>query len=67
MCRPNTNTPATGWDTHAQVRQEVGFTKGRIIVRGKLVTRGQAKPADYILYYKPNIPMLARGTQTARR
>ena len=33
------------------------FTKGRIIVRGKLVTRGQAKRADYILYYKPNIPL----------
>jgi type I restriction enzyme R subunit len=27
----------------SQVREEVGFTKGRIIVRGKLVTRGQAK------------------------
>ena len=43
--------------THAQVREEVGFTKGRIIVRGKLVTRGKAKRADYILYYKPNIPI----------
>ena len=40
-----------------QVREEVSFTKGRIIVRGKLVTRGQAKRADYILYYKPNIPI----------
>ena len=35
--------------------EEVAFTKGRIIVRGKLVTRGKAKRADYILYYKPNI------------
>ena len=33
------------------------FTKGRIIVRGKLVTRGKAQRADYILYYKPNIPI----------
>lgn len=33
------------------------FTKGRIIVRGKLVTRGKAKFADYILYYRPNIPI----------
>ena len=40
-----------------QIREEVGFTKGRIIVRGKLVTRGQANRADYILYYKPNIPL----------
>ena len=40
-----------------QVREEVNFTNGRIIVRGKLVTRGKAKRADYILYYKPNIPI----------
>src|SRR5664279_1530548 len=36
---------------------QVSFTKGRIIVRGKLVSRGKAKRADYILYYKPNIPL----------
>lgn len=47
----------SGWDPMSQVREEVSFTKGRIIVRGKLVTRGKAKRADYILYYKPNIPI----------
>src|SRR5271154_4644087 len=46
-----------GWDEMSQIREEVSFTKGRIIVRGKLVTRGQGKRADYILYYKPNIPL----------
>jgi type I restriction enzyme R subunit len=40
-----------------QIREEVGFTKGRIIVRGKLVSRGKAKRADYVLYFKPNIPI----------
>jgi type I restriction enzyme R subunit len=53
-------TPAltqAGWDLLSQAREEVAFTKGRIIVRGKLVTRGKAKRADYILYYKPNIPI----------
>ncbi len=53
-------TPAllgAGWDNHAQIREEVSFTKGRIIVRGKLVTRGKAKRADYVLFYKPNIPL----------
>ncbi len=48
-------TPAivqSGWDEISQIRREVSFTKGRIIVRGKLVTRGKAKRADYILYYK---------------
>ena len=53
-------TPAlrgAGWDEISQLREEVSFTKGRIIVRGKLVTRGKAKRADYILYFKPNIPI----------
>ena len=30
-----------GWDGMMQIREEVAFTKGRIIVRGKLVTRGK--------------------------
>ena len=53
-------TPAVkdaGWDDMSQIREQVYFTKGRIIVRGKLVTRGKAKFADYILYFKPNIPI----------
>src|SRR6478735_11466993 len=53
-------TPAVrnaGWDEMLQIREEVSFTKGRIIVRGKLVSRGKAKRADYILYFKPNIPL----------
>src|SRR4051794_15284386 len=48
---------AAGWDALLQIREEVSFTKGRIIVRGKLVSRGKGKRADYILYYKPNIPI----------
>lgn len=53
-------TPAitgAGWDLHSQIREEVSFTKGRVIVRGKLHTRGEQKRADYILYYKSNIPL----------
>jgi type I restriction enzyme, R subunit len=53
-------TPAVrqaGWDELLQIREEVSFTKGRIIVRGKLVTRGRAKRADYVLYHKPNLPI----------
>jgi type I restriction enzyme R subunit len=46
-----------GWDMMLQVREEVFFTKGRITVRGKLVARGNAKKADFVLYYKPNIPI----------
>ena len=40
---------AAGWDQMCQVREEVGFTKGRIVVRGKMVSRGQSKRADYLL------------------
>jgi len=48
---------AAGWDIHSQIREEVGFTDGRIYVRGKLHARGTQKRADYILYHKPNIPL----------
>ena len=53
-------TPAltkSGWDVNAQIREEVTFTKGRVIVRGKMVARGEVRRADYVLYYKPNIPI----------
>ena len=46
-----------GWNLRTQVREEVSFTDGRIIVQGKLYTRGTRKRADYILYYKPNVPI----------
>jgi type I restriction enzyme R subunit len=48
---------AAGWNVDTQIREEVGFTDGRIYVRGKIHTRGAQKRADYILYYKPNIPI----------
>ncbi len=53
-------TPAVqsaGWDLQTQIREEVSFTAGRIIVRGKLHSRGKAKRADYVLYHKPNQPI----------
>ncbi|MCG7932142.1 MAG: DEAD/DEAH box helicase family protein [Candidatus Thiodiazotropha lotti] len=46
-----------GWDMLTQIREEVSFTDGRIYVKGNLTTRGKRKRADYILYYKPNIPI----------
>ena len=53
-------TPAilkAGWNKDSQIREEVSFTAGKVIVRGKLVSRGKGKRADYILYYKNNIPL----------
>jgi type I restriction enzyme, R subunit len=45
------------WNVMTQVREEAYFTKGRVIVRGKTVKRGEARKADYILFYKPNLPI----------
>lgn len=53
-------TPAlekAGWDKQLQILEEVSFTDGRIYVKGKITARGKRKRTDYILYYKPNIPI----------
>lgn len=53
-------TPAiekSGWDKLTQLLEEISFTDGKIYVRGKMTARGARKRADYILYYKPNIPI----------
>ena len=48
---------ASGWDLMSQLREEAYFTKGRVMVRGKTVARGEANKADYLLFYKPNLPI----------
>jgi len=53
-------TPAilkAGWDEQTQLGREVYFTDGRIYVKGKITARGKRKFADYILFYKPNVPI----------
>lgn len=53
-------TPAVtsaGWDVKTQIRFEHAFTAGRIIVRGNITSRGKQKRADYILFYKNNLPL----------
>lgn len=53
-------TPAlerSGWDISTQIREEFSLTDGRILVRGKLHTRAKNKRADYVLFYKPNLPI----------
>ena len=53
-------TPAiigAGWDQRTQVRREYTFTAGRVIVRGKLGSRGKKKRADYLLFYQTNLPL----------
>lgn len=53
-------TPAlkkAGWDIHKHIREELYLTDGKIHVVGKKHIRGNRKYADYVLYYKPNIPI----------
>lgn len=53
-------TPAivkSGWDIFNQIQEEVTFTKGRVMVKGRLFSRGEAKRTDFLLSYKPNIPI----------
>ena len=46
-----------GWNVDTQIREEYPFTDGRIHVKGNLTARGSRKKADYILSYKPGIPI----------
>lgn len=53
-------TPAivkAGWDINTQIREEYPITKGRIIAKGKFCKRENPLKADYILFYKQNIPI----------
>jgi type I restriction enzyme R subunit len=53
-------TPAlskAGWDVESQIREEVNLTKGRVMVRGRIAIRDKNKRADYVLYFKPNLPI----------
>ena len=53
-------TPAiehAGWDKSKHIKMEYFFTDGRIIVRGNSTARGARKKADYLLYYRPNLPI----------
>ncbi len=45
-----------GWSAF-QIREEYVITKGRIIARGGTSKREDGKRADYVLFYKPHIPL----------
>ncbi|MEK9984926.1 MAG: DEAD/DEAH box helicase family protein [Opitutae bacterium] len=48
---------AAGWDKMTQLLEEVDVTNGPILAKGKKISRGPNKRADYVLFYKPNIPI----------
>lgn len=45
------------WDLITQISEEYYFTAGRVLVQGKTIKRGERKRADYLLLYKPNLPL----------
>lgn len=45
------------WDVMTQIVEERFLTRGQVIVRGQNVKRGEARKADYVLFYKPNLPI----------
>ncbi|MGL6298561.1 MAG: EcoAI/FtnUII family type I restriction enzme subunit R [Methanobacteriaceae archaeon] len=52
-------TPAienAGWDK-SQLKFEYSFTDGEMRIRGNESKRGKRKRADYLLLYKPNMPI----------
>jgi len=53
-------TPAlqqSEWDIQKQIRCEYYYTDGKINVRENVAQRGKGKKVDYLLSYKPNIPI----------
>ena len=68
-------TPAiqrAGWALH-EFREEVRLTDGRVMVRGKLAARvknpdakGGPKRAEYVLYARPDIPILVVEAKQAK-
>lgn len=46
----------SGW-TDQQIREEYPYTMGRIHVSGKTTKRGEKKKVDFLLEYRPNLPL----------
>src|SRR5574344_2385763 len=46
------------WDIKSQIRCEYYYTDGKINVRENKAQRGNGKKVDYLLFYKPNIPLV---------
>ncbi len=53
----NPSLQNSSWDLETQVREEVTFTDWKILIQGKKISRINKKRADYILYYKNNLPI----------
>lgn len=61
---------AAGWDNEPhRINEQVTFTDGRIVVAGRQAWRRPGKRADYVLRYRPDVPVAvveASRTSTER-
>ena len=48
---------AAGWDRNKQIRMEYSINAGKIIVRSGIAKRAKKLKADYVLFYKENMPL----------
>ena len=57
---------AAGW-SDLQIREQVTFTDGRIVVMGGIPRRGRQKRADYILRYNRDFPIAVLEAKASYR
>ena len=48
---------SAGWDIQQQVREQLYFTDGPVLVKGKTVKRGKRKFADLVLFHHSNFKL----------
>jgi len=55
-----------GWSDH-QIREEYPYTMGRIHVSGRVAKRGEKKKVDFLLEYRPNLPLAVVEAKSAEK
>ena len=55
-----------GWADH-QIREEYPYTMGRIHVSGRTAKRGEKKKVDFLLEYRPNVPLALVEAKSAQK
>jgi hypothetical protein len=57
---------ASGWDVMTQLREEAYFTKGRVMVRGKTVARGEANKDHSVALWRSFRKLMSASTSHLR-
>ena len=57
---------SAGWSDN-QIREEYPYTMGRIHVSGRVAKRGERKKVDFLLEYRPNVPIALIEAKSAHK